>query len=140
MRSAGRREVASTLAIALGFAALVAAAVPVSKAETWTRSGPKGSATRSFDQESGTYSVNRSGINGGSTSATVNCARGGGLNCTRDYSVTSADGRTATGTRQSRYGLYRGGSVNTLTGPDGQTVTRARPTWRYNRSRRIRRW
>lgn len=128
------------LLMAAGMVGLIAAAAPMADAQTWSRSGPNGSATRTLDRDNGTYTLDRSGVNGGSSSATVNCSRGGGVNCTRDYSLSNANGQTVTGTRKTRYGRYRGGSVNIVTGPEGNTVTRARPTWRYNRARSFGRW
>ncbi|MEO0428381.1 MAG: hypothetical protein AAF160_13185 [Pseudomonadota bacterium] len=128
------------LMMAASMVGLIAAAAPMADAQTWSRSGPNGGATRTLDRDNGTYTLDRSGVNGGSSSATVNCSRGGGVNCSRDYSLSNADGQTVTGTRQTRYGRYRGGTVNTVTGPEGNTVTRARPTWRYNRARSFGRW
>ncbi|MEM6357201.1 MAG: hypothetical protein AAF844_16185 [Pseudomonadota bacterium] len=128
------------LMIAACMVGLIAAAAPMAAAQTWTRSGPKGSATRTLDRDNGTYTLDRSGVNGGSRTATVDCSRGGGVNCRRDYSLSNADGQTVTGTRKTRYGRYGGGTVNTVTGPEGNTVTRASPTWRYNRARSFGRW
>lgn len=124
---------------------LVGTAVLLAEAQDWSRTGPSGSVARSYDADGG-YTVDRSGSAGGSTSATVDCARGGGLNCSRDYTVTNPQGETVSGTRQSRFGPLRGRSVNSVTGPDGASGTLARPSWRYNaadpgfRGRRPDRW
>ena len=104
-------------------------------ADEFTRSGPRGDVTKTYDPDTG-LTVNRNGVNGGSSSATVTCTR---FNCDRNYSVTNPDGETVTGQRKSRWGRYRGGSVNTVTGPQGETITRVRPAYRYNRVHR-RRW
>lgn len=114
--------------------------------QEWTRSGPNGSSTRSYDADSGLFSINRSGANGGSTSATVSCSRGSGLNCQRDYTLTNPNGDTVTGQRNSQRGLYGRSSTNTFTGPEGNTATRYRASPRIGavrpraRARRAIRW
>jgi hypothetical protein len=118
-----------TLSIAA--AAIAAALSAPAAANEWTSSGPNGSVTRSYDADTG-YSVRREGVNGGSSTATSSCSRGGGLTCDRTYSATNRDGETISGERQSHYGPFRGRSTGSFTGVDGQTYTRSGPTFRYN--------
>ncbi len=129
----------SPIRIAFALIALAAVVLILSDAQASerTRTGPNGSVTKSYDPETGLV-IDRSGVNGGSSSATVNCSRSGRVNCSRDYSVTGANGETFSGQRNSQYGLFRGRSVNTVTGPDGNTVSRHRPAYRYNRVNRRR--
>lgn len=114
------------------FALLAFALVGPALAEDVTRSGPRGTVTKSYDTGSG-VTVERSGTNGGSSSSTRTCSRGSGVTCQRDYALTGPDGQTVSGTQESRYGLRRGIRTNTVTGPDGESLTRYRPTVRYNR-------
>ncbi|MEL6335632.1 MAG: hypothetical protein AAFQ88_03185 [Pseudomonadota bacterium] len=126
------RETTKTLlALALASTALLVA--PQATAEEWSRSGPNGSTTRSVNTGSGSYSVERSGTNGGTSSATVDCHANAGIQCSRDYTGTNSAGETVSGTRQSRFGPLRGRSVNTVTGPSDKTFVTRQPTRRYNR-------
>lgn len=115
------------LAMAGTLAATLFAGVAV--AEEYTRTGPNGSVSRVYDAETG-LSVNRSGVNGGSISGTVTCARGPRL-CERTYSATNPDGETVTGARTSQHGRYRTRATNTVTKADGTTTTynTARPRY-----------
>ena len=69
----------------------------LAQADTWSRTGPGGTVTRSYDPASG-WSVSRQGAGGVTTTATANCV-GRGFACQRNYAVTGPRGRTATGTR-----------------------------------------
>lgn len=90
-------------------------------AQEWSRSGPNGSVTRTHTEGSG-LSISRSGARGGSTSGTVSCSGGSGVSCQRDFSATGPDGQTVTGQRETFRRPWR--STTTLTGPAGETVTR----------------
>lgn len=115
------------------------------QAGEWTRTGPNGTTTKTYERGSG-LSVNRTGVNGGSSSANVTCSRGGGVICQRDYSATNANGQTVTGQRTTRRGLYGKQSVNTATLPDGTSRSVIRTGPRYTvkrpgrRARRALRW
>ena len=114
-------------------------------ATEWTRSGPDGSVTKSYERGQG-LTVNRTGVNGGSTSANVTCSRGGGVICQRNYAATNAAGQTVTGHKTTRRGLFRRQSVNTVTLPDGTSPSLLRAGPRYSvgqprrRVRRAVRW
>lgn len=131
----------STL-LAISAVALMAG---TASAAEWTRTGPNGTVTKTYERGSG-LSVNRTGVNGGSSSANVTCSRGGGVFCQRDYSVTGPNGETVTGQRNSRRGLFRKQSVNTVTLPDGSSPSVIRSGPRYTvkrpgrRARRALRW
>lgn len=123
--------------ITLGFAAALLIAGSASATE-WTRSGPNGSVTKTYERGSG-LSVSRTGVNGGNSSANVTCSRGGGVNCQRDYTATGPGGQTVTGQRNSRRGLFRKQSVNTVTLPDGSSPSIIRSGPRYTPARPARR-
>ncbi|MEL6227274.1 MAG: hypothetical protein AAFN27_20870 [Pseudomonadota bacterium] len=128
-----------------GVAAVILATLIAGTAfpQEWSRSGPNGTVNRSYDGDAG-LSVDRNGVNGGSSSATVTCSGGG--RCERDYSVTSPGGQTATGQRLTQRSPWGVRSGNTVTGPDGHTATRYRasPAPRVTRprahARRVVRW
>ncbi|MEM7058773.1 MAG: hypothetical protein AAF557_14375 [Pseudomonadota bacterium] len=130
---------------ALSLAAAVLLLAGTASANEWTRTGPNGTVTKSYERGSG-LTVNRSGVNGGSSSANVTCSRGGGVFCQRDYTVTGPNGQTVTGQRNTRRGLFRKQSVNTVTLPDGSSPSIIRTGPRYNvarpgrRVRRAVRW
>ncbi|MDJ0624454.1 MAG: hypothetical protein QNJ17_15930 [Desulfocapsaceae bacterium] len=90
-------------------------------AESWSRSGPKGSVSRSIDD--GTASVSRSGENGGTISRTTQC-KDGSWGCTSSFEATTQDGNSYSGTRETYRGPQRGRSVTTITGPEGNTLVR----------------
>lgn len=105
----------------------------------WTRTGPNGgTATRTYEAGSG-VTVDRTGPNGGSSSASVTCQRVGGVRCDRSFTATGADGRTVSGDRTSNRGPFRRRSATTVTGPDGNTVTRLRAGPRFTRPARVHR-
>lgn len=113
--------------------AVFALAITVSgaaQANEWTRSGPNGEVTRTYDAETG-RTITRTGVNGGSTTANVRCTARGVV-CQRNYSRTNPEGQSITGTRTTQRGLFRKRSVNTVTRADGTTATRVRTTPRYN--------
>lgn len=132
-----------TLPFSAAFAAALIAATAT--AQEWSRSGPNGSVTRSLEHGSG-MTIDRTGVNGGSSGATVTCQRGGGASCQRDVSLTNADGQTVTGQRTTARDPFRAGATTTVTGPEGNTATRSRIAPRYRaagwrpRARRALRW
>ena len=99
-----------------------------------TRSGPNGSVTKTYERGSG-LTVNRTGVNGGTSSANVTCHRGGGLICQRDYAATGPNGQTVTGQKTTRRGLFRRQSVNTVTLPNGSSPSIIRTGPRYSVAR-----
>ncbi|MEM9061872.1 MAG: hypothetical protein AAGD13_15540 [Pseudomonadota bacterium] len=109
--------------------------------QEWSRSGPNGTVDRSYDADTG-FTINRSGTNGGSSTGTVSCSGGG--TCQRDYSVTGADGQSASGQRVTRRGPWGARSANTVTDSDGNAATRYRaapaPRAYRPRARRAIRW
>jgi hypothetical protein len=114
-------------AVAL-FAALPLLVTAVS-AEEWTRTGPGGTVTRTWDQDTKTGTVERSSARGGSTSATVDCAFASAAGCQRSVTATGPGGHTVEGQRTSVVGPFRGRTATTVTGPQGNTVMR-RGRWR----------
>lgn len=121
-----------TQRIGIAIFVLALTAGGVAQANEWTRTGPNGSVTRSYDPATG-LSVTRSGVNGGGSTATVTCARGQGLVCQRDFTRTGPEGQSVSGTRTTQRGLFRKRSVTTVTRPDGSTRTRVRAAPRYNK-------
>ena len=118
----------------LPFALIIVLIAGQSWANDWTRTGPNGSTTKTYDPTNG-LTITRTGQNGGSSSANVTCSRGGLVTCQRDYQATNANGQTISGQRQSQHGRFRSRAVNTATGPNGNTATRVRSTTRYSRPR-----
>lgn len=108
-------------AVAVAAAAVLGAGAPAS-AQDWSGSGPYGSVARSLDD--GTLSVERSGARGGSASATTSCAGGAVVGCERNATVTTPAGATYEGSQTGAVGPFRGRSAATVTGPDGNSVTR----------------
>jgi len=100
--------------------------------EEWSRSGPAGSVTRTYDADTGTRTVERSGAHGGSSSATATCTGGLVVGCERSTTVTGPDGNTVSGSRSAVVGPFRARGARTVTGPDGNSVTRfdRRRRWR----------
>jgi len=98
-------------------------------ADEWTRSGPAGTVTRGFDSDSNTRTVERSGLGGGTTSATATCSANGAVACERTTTLTGPEGRTVEGSRTSIVGPLRGRTAGSVTGPEGNTIMRGR-RWR----------
>lgn len=105
---------------------LVAMGATTASAQEWTRSGPNGTATRTYTAGEG-LAVSRQGVNGGSSEATASC-RGNGV-CDRSFSATNRYGETVSGDRVTAWGPGRLRSTTTVTGPAGNsgTVFRGRP-------------
>jgi hypothetical protein len=71
----------------------------------------------------GTATVNRETARGRSLSRSTTCANGQ-WGCSTDFSGTGAGGQTVEGSRSSARGPFRGRSVTSVTGPEGNTVIR----------------
>ena len=112
-------------ALCLAATLAVAVAGPAA-AEEWSRQTVNGGEiTRSITNEGGgAYSgtTTRTGANGGTYSSSSTCMNGVVARCSRSYSGVGANGRTFSGERASAYGPFRGRSVGSFTGPNGNTV------------------
>ena len=109
------------------FAVMLAAlGATATHAQEWTRTGPNGTATRTYTQGEG-VAISRQGANGGSSEASVSC-RGNGV-CDRSFTATNRYGETVSGDRVTAWGPGRVRSSTTVTGPagDSRTVFRGRP-------------
>ncbi|MBZ9678720.1 hypothetical protein [Mesorhizobium sp. ES1-1] len=100
-------------------------AVSPAAAEEWKRPTTHGGEiSRSVGRDGNivTGSTTRTGPNGGTYTSTSKCVGGVVDRCARSYSGTGPDGQSFSGKRLSARGPFRGRSVGSFTGPDGNTI------------------
>ncbi|TGQ12398.1 MULTISPECIES: hypothetical protein [unclassified Mesorhizobium] len=110
--------------LCLGAMVVWSAASPAS-AEEWTRKTVHGGElSRSVGKDGDVYtgSTTRTGPNGGTYTSGSTCTAGVVDRCSRSYSGTGPNGKTFSGERYSAAGPFRGRSVGSFTGPNGNTV------------------
>jgi len=94
-------------------------------AEDWTRKTVHGgelSGSVSRDGDVYTSSTTRTGPNGGTYTSNSTCTAGIVDRCSRSYSGAGPNGKTFSGERYSAAGPFRGRSMGSFTGPNGNTV------------------
>ena len=100
--------------------------VQTASAESWSRTGPRMQVERSFDG-SGSGTVSRELQNGASSSRSTTCeGNPWGVGCTSALDFETQSGNTYSVERDAALGRYRGGSVTTVTGPEGNTFVAPR--------------
>ncbi len=112
-----------TSLLVVGFTAEVATA------DTWTRTGPRMTVERSYN-DSGSGTVSRELLNGATVDRSMSCAsyrwRAG---CSSSANVQIQNGQEFSVERNTLAGRYRGGAVTSVTGSAGNTVVSPR-RWR----------
>ena len=103
--------------------------IQAAQADTWSRTGPRMEVERNFDG-SGSGTVSRDLQNGATASRSTSCNGNPWLvGCSSTIDLQTQSGDEYTVDRNTAAGRYRGGSVTSLTGPEGNTVVSPR-RWR----------
>ncbi len=116
--------------LALTLLLCTALGVNAALADSWSRSGPRMSVDRTYDG-SGSGTVTRELQNGATASRSTSCSgTPWAAGCSSTVDVETRNGNEFSAERNAAATRFRGGSVTTVTGPQGNTVVAPR-RWRW---------